>query len=196
MSICTSKNPKLLISNYFDSLIREVDIFTEEKLANKNSKNLVKIDDNVEISLNKKPQINAPEHDMMDFDEVDDFYHYGQFVMWTELECAEFERNRSTNEPCKSMKECDYWNETRDVLLEKLNELQKETFEHYDTIREELKRDMSSYNDMESIMARVFEKRFPFIVIYGNSNDKGLCEKIYLVELDFYIKPCEYQFLK
>lgn len=217
MSISSTKtNPKLIISNYFDSLIRQIDIFTEKRLAefelasvktitnsdsedNDDDKNTKLAKINVADIFRKKKTIKKRrtftdyfDYYMNNSNGLDYYYEYSRNI-WGEFEsnCFDFEKNFSKNKDPKSIIVSDYLNAARDQLLDVLSQFQKETFERYDAIRKE------TFKDTESIMARVFEKRFVFILrektdinelIYKNS--------IHLIVLDFYLNPYECQLLR
>lgn len=198
MSIYSAnKNPKLQISHYFDSLIREIDIYIEERLENKLESNLkIKIDYHPNTAL-KNDTITAENIDnLLELDEVEDFARYSREKIWHAFQMPNFkcvERNLLTNEEKDlSMGDNDYWNKSREEMLDELDDFQKEAFKRYETIRDELKRDNLINMDMESLIPRVFEKRFAFILKYKRSS----FEAMHLVELDFYLSPNECQLLR
>ena len=181
-----SKNPKLYLSNYFDSLIRQVDIFTEERLAELDSADkLINVFDNNEVvSFIKKPTYADQIDQVMDFEEVEDFRQHGKKKIWTKFASSSFYfEEKQPKRESRRMKTSDYWNENRDELLAKLNEYQKEAFDRYETIRNDLKGNSA---DIESIIKRVFENKFVFIL-----GCKDFTYSIHLIELDFYLNPYE-----
>lgn len=201
MSIYSAnKNPKLQISHYFDSLIREIDIYIEELLENKllESKFKKKLDNHPNTARLKNDTIIHAESidNLLKLDEVEDFDRYSREKIWHHFQMPNFkcvERNRLTNnDKHLSIEYSDYWNETREEMLNELNDFQNEAFKRYETIRDELKRDNSINKHMESIIPRVFEKRFAFILKYKRFS----FEEINLVELDFYLSPNECQLLR
>ena len=185
------KNPKLCISNYFDSLIREVDIFIEEKLVNLDLDKLIKIENN-DYNLSEVENRTYYKHidEEIDFDEVENFVKHAQDQFWKVFKKPrfDFKRNLNLNKPSKNMNECDFWNLHRDELIAELEQLQKEAFQRYEAIRDESNKDNWS---SEAIMERVFEKRFPFIFITEYNS-----QEIHLIELDFYLNPYECQLLR
>ena len=190
-----SKNPKLIISNFFDSLIREVDIFTEERLEISENKQItVKKSDIPYEKYMYKYKLEEQIDVLFDFDKVDDFYNYGGEKLWTQYEMPKFNTKRNLCLPNKedmTIKACDFWNEFRDELLIAINRFQKETFESYETIRDELKSENKLNSDIGSISRRVFENRFAFFICSWLLDFPIL----HLIELDFYLSPNECQLL-
>ena len=207
------KNPKLIISNHFDSLICQVDIFTEERLDEMNS-GLVKdkeienqqtlskffqifMDtDAVEKNLENHQTFSEYFENAMDTDAVEKYFDESMVTKLREISvvpCCDFKATRRNEKP-KHMKACDL-NESRDELIAALNQIQKETFEHYETIKDELKKE--NRDTIEEIIARVFEKRFVFILNCENMDSKDLISRksIHLIELDFYPSTYECQLL-
>lgn len=181
----------MLISIFFDSLIREVDIFTEEKIVDLDSDKLIKVNNDDNIKLNIEESNNSKYIDgEIDFDSVEHFDKNVQDYIWSvhERPSFDFKRNLDLNKPSKCMKECDFWNESRDELIAELNDMQNEAFQRYETIRDESKRDKWS---IETIMERVFENRFAFI--FKSPYDT---QEMHLIELDFYLNPFECQLLR
>lgn len=75
------------------------------------------------------------------------------------------------------------------------DQFQKETFERYEQIKHEFKQ---GKNDIESIMGRIFENRFAFILKIQeiDAEDYITQEDIHLIELDFYLNSYECQLLR
>lgn len=193
------KNPKIFISNHFDSLIREIDI--EERLE------CYKTDKQITVNYGESKQISPIKiitdkniDDFMNFEAVEDFHTYGREKIWNFIKIPDFNfdcnllRNKS-----KHIKAIDYWNGIRDELLAELNQFQKQTFEYYDTIiRKELKSYNSQNKDIESIMSRVFEKKNLFILNYEHfDTEEHIClNMIHLIEFDFYLNQNERELLR
>lgn len=191
-----TKNPKLFISQHFDSLIREVDIFTEKRLARSDLDKIVEVNDYDDFETTPPKNETFPEQidDVMDFEGVVDFGKHAERKIWKYFQrtCFDFKRNLVTTieEEPRRVKISDYWNEFREKMIDELNLQQKEAFERYETIRDDLKRENSSNKDIESIISRVFENNFAFILNYEDY------QTIHLIELDFYLSPYECQLLR
>lgn len=179
----TIKNPKLQISNHFDSLIRELDIFTEEQLNELDPQKLIEFIDRDRI---KRTEMKIPDPDLMNFETflsltLDDICWQNRWNrFWMPDFNFNFQSNLSKNQQHTTRKQCDFLSSTRDEILAELDEIQKEVFKRYEAIRKE------EYKDMESITERVFEKRFAFLLKYENYNHFKVMN---LIELDFYLNP-------
>ena len=209
----TTKNPKLLISKLFDSLINHVDIYTEEQLAffDSNSFKSVKTyenDDNDEMNIEQFDVVKTYSRmrskefaeyvdSIINTETIEDYFDCdGKTKMWNlDMGFFDYSKNLSKNRKPKTMNVCDYWNATRDKLLKVLDQFQKDSFERYEQIKHELKRES---NDIESIMGRIFENSFVFILKVQEIDleDYIIREDIHLIELDFYLNYYECQLLR
>ena len=127
-------NPKLLISQYFDSLINRVDIHTEELLGKYSSQQKM---DNPDKAKDQ-PKI---------------------VLVW------------------------DFLNGTREKMIKRLSEAQIQAFEKLETIREDLKKDETT---AEEIFEKLFADRFFFIIHDEKKTDKSTF-KMFLIETYFYV---------
>lgn len=208
-------NPKLAISQFFDSLIAEIDIFTEEQLAFYECNSYMKIkdyendddnndDDRRNIDQNNlKDEITEYIDNIHDTATIEDYFkNDGTSNIWflyreIIFHVFDFTKNLpSKTVPPKTMLAFDYMNAARDKLFDVLNQFQKETFERYEKIKNELKRDGNNNN--ESIIERLFENRYAFILKIQEEDSDGtiIQEAIHLIELDFYLNSEECQLLR
>lgn len=197
MSISTiTKNRKLFISQHFDSLIREVDLFIEERLPADEKQLEMKIRviyyDEREITEEKRKPISEQIDTVFDFEAIEDFGQHAYKKVWNYFKMSDFNFNRNLwiYKEAKIMKLGDYLNEFRNELIAELNQFQSEAFQKYEKIRDELRGENSLNKDIENILPRVFDK-FVFIVKYNDLN-----KVMRLIELDFYLNPYECQLLK
>lgn len=188
-------NPKLVITDYFDSLIRTVDIYVEEQLLRVDSGEFISANDcdyGRIFPIKKKNRLAENINHEIDYEEIEDFYKYGQdkVFSWGCFEMPSFDFERSESQTPISM--CDYLNKARNMLLTELDEIQKKTFDDYETIKDELKSDISS-----CIMSRVFEKRYAFILSFENFNyeDLFISQVMHVIELDFFLYSYEWSLL-
>ena len=106
------------------------------------------------------------------------------------------------------MKACD-WNESREELLAVLNQMQKETFEHYETIRDGLSDDdeknskkrkydetikTTEMNDDDKLKKKLFAKRLAILFSRPHSNLNPF--SLYLVIFDFYLNEFQLKLLE
>lgn len=136
-------NPKLVVSDYFDSLINRVDVHTEELLEEYPSQATIEDPNN---TLNEKNTV----------------------VAW------------------------EYFNETRETLINKISETQVEALKKLETIRIEIKKDETA----EEIYEKVFANRFLFLIQINFIRESTFSStnvvndspfKLLLVETYFYI---------
>lgn len=146
------KNPKLIIGQYYDSLIHKIDIFTEEQLAQLSDDQLI------ETSMvkqhpkkSKDPTKKDSNLDELNLDTVE-----FDCDLWSQYEEEKYvpdehnylygfdtSSNRMPMHDDKQsrMKARDYYNQARDEMIDELTKLQVEAFTRYDMIKSELKRD-------------------------------------------------------
>ena len=169
-------NPKLIISNYFDSLVNRIDIHTEEQLKKTKETDLIAIE---------KPFT----------------YKESQLKYFRFLSEYDLSNQPSRQIPTGSIKVLDYLNETRDKLIAVVNAAQGEAIKRCDDIRDELNlisKDVTKTKEQrdEEIKGKVFANKFLGLVqidqifIYENQSPF----KLYLVNLDYYMGQHE-QFL-
>lgn len=196
------KNPKLLILNYYESLINQIDLSTEEELdrfakndqlqpvSNFQDKTLIYSNNDNDSKKDSIRCVNCTK----DIDNYKDPY----------LECfnhdiiKEFPSTRLAN-----LTLSDYLNCVRQEMLIELNRCQSENLEHYETIRNDLKG-----LDDELVRKLVFKTKFCFIhrfneiVIKTLTHNMPILEsnpspfKMYLFVLDFYLSQQELEILR
>lgn len=182
-------NPKLIIAQYYDSLIREIDIFTEERLVQLSD------DQVIETSMVKqlpkelkrtKESSKLPKELRNDFNQDDlnlDTVKYDE-NLWSyygEEKQLPDEHNylygfdvssnlmrMNQNKKTPPMKARDYYNQARDEMIVELNKLQDEAFEKYNKIKDDLKKDttLSNEQQIELLRSQLFANKFAFIVEY------------------------------
>lgn len=199
----TTKHPKLLIIDYYDSLIQQVDIYTEEQLAKYTDGQPVvnKLIYKVIITESKNSDREEEIHYCLDLEspsqnfnkivDSDPFWEHSKYNY------SKVNAKQDETEPLS----IDVLNKMRDELIDELKKGQHEALKYYETIKNELKIDkMASDEEIDrNVMARLFEKQFMFLYLdnkkynYRNWNSPF---KLYLVVLDFYLNKHERQLLK
>ena len=191
------KNPKLIITDYYDSLINYIDIHTEELLQKYSEPDLIKDD---ESYISQEPRIEGRIRLIMDeikplkplkpFEDKyppEDKYTYDSSSIKT---LSDFTPG--------STRVCDYLNGTRDVMIKFLLDAQKKTLEEVEFIRNDLKqlgKDDSKCMDEDDVMAKLFANRFHMIIKVDKENTenrlgykKFFVFKLIIVDFDFYLK--------
>lgn len=177
-------NPKLVISNYFDSIVNQIDIYTEEKLEKTNENDLIQYKSNT-VYMYKfefwKTNHRANKQEQLDEYSINDF---------------DFSHQPFRNKPSGSVKVKDFFNETREKLIAEVNAAQGEAFKRCDEIRDQLKeicKDESKTQEEreKEIQRKVFANKFfglvRFTTQYGEGSYMYSPFKLLLVKLDYYI---------
>lgn len=202
-------NPKLIISNYYDSLIRRIDIYTEEKLAKHKDDEIYEFQSNpgghLTFVLPKPPKL--PENNEITIDH--DFGNESKYDAYRffNVNIQDFDDKSSflDSQQTTKMNIHDYLNKTRDELIAELEKAQEQTFIHYESIKDTLKKDEAITNcendeeRTELVKSLLFDKKFAFILNiekmdYLQELDSPF--KLYLVVLDFYVNRNERELLK
>lgn len=182
-------SPKILVIEYFESLVNRIDIHTEEQLNKYSPKDLLDYQPTENIgSTNNHQQYSSPS--LYEFDLVESARNpYENSYNYNKIQA-------STKFIPKRTQVCDYLNGVRDEMIEHLKEAEKETIKNYEAIRSVLK-DADFHSD-SIIKENVFAKRFLFIVQVdnikladGNKAENKSPFKLYLVDLDFYMTEQE-----
>lgn len=176
---------KLLIIDHYDTLTREIDLYTESLLEK--SVDSV-IDDNVikeEIctSSNKKNNMIETYGIYSRFDPYDDQYIY----------------NDEDFVPDLTGKICDYLNTTRTNILDTLKEIQEENFKHIFELNKTNRFPIDCSIDKSELMCLVFEKKFCFNIelVHRTLHSKiKSASSLYTVIIDFYLSSKDIELLR
>lgn len=221
----TSYNPKILVTEHYDSLIRQVDIhaeellekFTENKILEPHSYPIVS--DTSEVNCLIEPyrirlKIFEESYGVSSYhDPYMDEYRYnraaatGSFKTDDELVAAAAVSASPANDTINSEKIRDYISRVRGELLIVLERLQAETLARCDTIRNELATiDRNSPDRKEKLKTKVFAQKFAFIqqideIIVSTGSSKEFISnptpfKLYLFVIDLYLDSGALIFLK
>lgn len=199
-----SKNPKLIISQYFDSLIRNIDIYTEEQLAKHTEHELLQLPLN-ELAQNRYnnpeggKQKQKNESDDLDLTSIEeDILAYGSYDNLFPYKMPEFDFKINTQSELsnefKSMKIVEYLNQARDEMLDELGKVQEEIFRRFEATKSLIPKRSESSSDAEwreTVKEKVFAEKFTFIV--ENRNSKF---NFYLFVLDFYLNKKDREILR
>lgn len=178
-------NPKLIISQHFDSLISQVDVYTEETLKNCTDAVDFKFKPYESYKESEKlADVDFDSSDMESYDRQEEYFK--KCLRRNENVDVGDNLNRLGQEPIKTLI---YVNKMRDELLKELEKGQKEAFEYYETVRDKINKDMSQ-EEIESI---VFANNYYFILTHlGYQNPF----KMHLVKLNFYLNSREIELLR
>lgn len=194
-------NPKLVISQYFDSIIQRIDIFTEEQLEKCSQTDSLTIPNSMDYTVKTISENRAKtttegneSPDELDFENDDNVWKHDYENIWNGLFNEKFEkinifRNVSIPENEITVNMRDYLNQARDEMLAELAKAQEEAFKHYEMIKKDIKRDKDE--DEDKLMEKLFANKFYILVEFVSSNDKRLKQNSqHLILIDFYLnKP-------
>ena len=186
-------NSKLKISQYYDSLVREIDIFTEEQFAK-----IIADNNDTLISFKKlkKQELQPNVNNQDDNYSIWGLWRSKREKYWSRFN-AEFNyENNLLNVGGKKtifVKASDYLNQSREDMLAELARAQAETMERYETIKNEF--NMKECEQFERINAKLFADKFLFLV-QSNASNTRCHTKLLLVVLDFYLDQSQRVFLK
>ena len=174
-----------IISNYYDSLVRQIDEYIEEKLKKYNR------DDEIKISELKKNQTESVKFDIdTSNDLLSDDTERNVFTepdKNLESVTADLAGVSVKSRPIKKLAR-QYLNEMRDEMMTEVRKLSKQTIDELDRRNE---------ND-ETDERKIFGNRFGLVFFRSNSesgDEPAPCE-VYLLVLDFYIDDFQRKFLK
>lgn len=204
----SSFNPKLAMSAYFDSLIRQIDIHTEQTLAKYADNDVFEFksdDDKNKTENDDFIRDNSAEIGDIDIESFDSSLFDADFIWQSFFDenSHNFENNLYGDEQQKQQQEPmnvkNYVNKLRDEMIGELERDQEQAFILYESIKVELKRDIESLSDdadkRDHLFSRIFARKFYFTFIvrdsyYSRSWMKNPF-KLHLVELDFYLNRNE-----
>ena len=196
-------NPKLVLSNYFDLLINQIDIHTEEELEKTKETDFIITDKPFVYEL--KPRNN--EHFYFDFwktDHDDDEKYQIKKIDYqfpTEYD-YEFSHQPSKSISPGTVRVKDFLNETRDKMIAEVNAAQCEAFKRYDEIKDQLKNNIDKTKPQkeqeEEVLRHVFANQFlglvridKIVLKYNKYYDNQSPFKLYLFKLDYFMDTNE-----
>jgi hypothetical protein len=167
------KNPKMLIVDYYDSLIRNVDIYIEELLEKYNETDLLP------TILKNRNLVPCPDT----YDNIDGFkdpysskYEYGEMVSVVNV-TPEVTRTR------------DYLELVRAKTIEEIKKAQEENLQSYELNKELYKYDRETLTDekIEEMRRNLFKDKFCFRMNFDDHNllrQRTIISDFYLDEKD------------
>lgn len=209
--------PKLIISQYCDSLVQHIDIYTEDSLRKCRDDEFM---DPIEVYTQNSTstKLNNEILDLADLDlnldseSIDNISNHAENVfIGTKSKLKEFDvtanrHNIKDEKMFENLKVTSFLNREREEMLNELRRLEAETFDFYETIKDgEDFKNLATIGDKrerhEQVMSQVFANKFAFIVgfelrrsWYGRTSVKTAFKQ-HLVVLDFYLTRMERQIL-
>lgn len=182
-------NSQSIISKYFDSLIRDVDIFTEEQLSKCDRNEVIGPFELKLISDNLKLH---QENSFLNENKDLESQIKGEDTIWSHSGVISnqnyFENNKFVfPENFQSIKVHEYLNKCREDMLAELSIAQEEALKRYQTIKNELKRDKTMNIDewKEHVLTRVLSNKF--YMFFAKANFNRYSSRAHVAKLDFYL---------
>lgn len=213
-----SSNPKLMVLEHYESLVRQVDIHTEELLekcketqllginSKPNTSDISKLSNCLIESYQIRLRIFEESYGVSAYhDPYSEEYENGHTATSTSSSCESVAN--ATPPITDSITVREYASRMRDEMLDELRRIQTETLAWCDTIRSELAAiDRSSVECIEKLKKKIFSQKFAFIlqideIMVPTSSSKDFVPnplpfKLYLFVLDFYMDAESLIFLK
>lgn len=195
-------NSKLFISQYFDSIINQIDIHTEEQLENFSKRD--KINNSFDYQYKSPADHRQSEDDFYNnHDEQNDEQITYGIESYTDSNSVwyNYEHQPWREIPLCSMRIRDYLNATRAELIAEVELVQAEIFKRYDEIKNSLVQCHDQDSQIEVLKRAVFANKFVGIFridkVYAKEmftvwqENKHITNpvpfKLYLVIFDFYL---------
>lgn len=206
-------NPKRIVLRHFDSLINRIDIHTEEQLEKFRKSKLLgnPLSFYYKPDTDQRPDEEKNETYCVDPSENSTFgveFCTDPYAPW-----YKYDQHASRWITPNSIRVRDYLNATRDELIEKLRIAQSEILKRYETIKNNLEFDeCDDPNDecddnqtIEAVKSKIFSDLFVGLfridIVQTSWQDYGCVKnplpfKMFLLILDFYLKPDEQYLLR
>lgn len=197
-------NPNRIISQYYESLIQEIDSYTKKRLAKSTDADILHAPTS-SSTPNATQTIDEPIE--FDFASVDDIWCFLREKIWTYYKTPIYHYKDELTNSCNLnsvVKWRKYLKQARSemltCLLDELAKAQSEAIDRYETIKGELaKRDeMSTDNEyVDEIEAQLFADKFYFLARFVPENKLDKTKfKMNLVVVDFYLNRFQRELLK
>ena len=203
-STISSANVKLIILDYYDSIIRDIDIYAEKKLEKCNETDMVEIENNTseqtEVDVIQSSCATNTNSESSD----SEIENYGlENYLDSYMEKYNYEGISQPKSIPNRIKASDYINEIRDEMIDELKKAQKNALIYYESIKSNV--NIKSISDLQERNERVRElvltKQSAFVIRIDKKQAdfrpaKKSRFKLYLVLIDFYLKSNEQELLR
>ena len=187
--------PSLLITEYYDSLISQIDIFTEERIRECK-------DDIDEEECGEK-------YDPSYFDNYGNVY--GVETIYNPYKPQKYSINRtdiSETEITDKAKAVEYMNKVRQKAIEEIRKVQDENLEYYKANKDKLKVDRKNLTEekLEELKSQLFANRFcflvkkePYYLFFDSGDNKDIKNPLFYLHTvitDFYVRESDIVYIK
>ena len=191
---------KLMIIDYYDSLIQQVDIYTEEQLGKYTEESVITFDDSDLDRSDSNEEEETPDFLDLESPNVDIFkiLYYDPYLKRSEYKYPKEKAKHEQSELSTNVHT--FLNNIREEMIRELKKGQEEALKNYEKIKSEVKVDkLASEEEMDrKVNAKLFENQIMLLVLDKNSEstNKNSPFKLYLIVLDFYLNRHERHLLK
>ena len=173
---------RIEIINYFDDLIKRVDIDIEECLENYEYDQEPALSELLCFEIKNRTVISEQKFNLNSTcsNESDQEVQYETVDQWSE-----------------STKVVDYLNQTRNRTIDELKKAQEETLEYYKLNSSLIK--SNEWNKMDQLRSELFKEKFYFQVVYKPKNkyySNPWIFNLYTIVTDFYLSSTEIDLLE
>ena len=174
-------SPSLLIADYYDSLISQLDIYTEERIKEHKEKALSQIDsNNSDEESSNETRVEKFENRSLKY-KID----RSEFAIVTEVTQVE-----------------DYLNEVRQKAIDEIRKVKDENLDHYNGNKDKFK--LFSDDNLEELKSNLFANRFCFLVniktigikCWETTVRNGSLFKLHIVITDFYLNESDIESIR
>lgn len=159
------KHPKIYIIEYYDDLIREIDLYAESLLVEYNENSVL-------------PTISSKPREAL-FEEIHGVNLYkGEYNPYDDIEA-------NNPEIAKTEKAIEYINSMRERAIVELRKAQEENLRDYEANKNQLYKDWKQANK-KTLISQLFANKFCFLIKSNQPLDKSIY-KLLTVIVDFYL---------
>lgn len=175
---------QLLITEYYDSLISQVDIYTEERIKEIKENGLTKIKSTTKLgtTLHNEP--------------------YGIEEIRNPYESQRYSIDRTDISEITEISQAEeYINKTRQKAVDEIRKVKEENFKYYKANKDKFKVDRKNLNEemLEELKSQLFANGYCFLVFKRPNLYHGRYIPIFnlhTVITDFYLKNSEVEFIR
>ena len=167
-------SPKLLIVDYYDSLINDIDIYTEELLDEYSQNDILPFKPKIETC---NTNIDTKNRNFFEIDSLLNPY------------TADYKNDMSIELTPGRTKIHDYLNKVRSKSIEEIKKVREENLQRYDLNKKKLKYDRNDLK-LEDLRRELFKEKFCFVLKIYNRYNKPIeiLFEMFTIVTDFYLE--------
>lgn len=186
--------PPLIITEYYDSLISQIDIYTEERIREYKKKRVLFKAELFYGSVNRQND----EIKTYEVETVNNPYEYAMYSNDRNV-ILEIIENRHVEE---------YMNKMRQKVIDEIRKVQVENLEYYEENKEKFKVDRENLTEekLEELKSQLFANRYCFLVnkeqiyLWEDLNNRNVIKRplfnLHTVITDFYLRQSDIDYIR